>query len=177
MQVPVVLQPSAWWQHAIGAVQTERRDLLQQEAKPQLNATQQWHVRQQYVAAYRGVQTRQHRAAHWLGSKAWREENILQVWAFADIPYLPGDFVIHLIKGAALIYIQGQGLSTRLINTFVAWHFRQQCRVRRIMRHICSCCGFMPCLHRAQEPPKQTSFSLVQNAWYPAEHTGCCTHF
>ena len=156
MQVPVILHPSAWWQHAIGAVLSERRDLLQQEAKPQLSATHQWRVRQQYIAAYLGVQSRQRLAAHWLSSKAWRENNELKVWAFANIPILPGDMLIYLLKAAASVYMRGQGLFTRLANASVAWRFRQQCRVIRIMRHICCCYGFRPCLRCTHE---RTPFS------------------
>jgi hypothetical protein len=52
----VVLCPTAWWQHAIGAVLSERRDLLHQEVGRRLPARTLWRLRQQYTAAYLGVQ-------------------------------------------------------------------------------------------------------------------------
>ena len=52
----MVLRPTAWWQHAIGAVVSERRELLRQEAGRRLPAGKLWRLRQQYTAAYLGMQ-------------------------------------------------------------------------------------------------------------------------
>lgn len=150
VQVPVVLQPSAWWQHAIGAVLSERRDLLQQEAKPKLNAQEQWRVRQQYTAAYLGMQKERHSAAHRLGFKAWSGLDLLEVWAFADIPYLPGDLLIHLVKVAISIHKQGRCLLRVLLAAFVVRRFGQQCRVRRPLCHTCCRCDAMSHLYCLQ---------------------------
>ena len=144
LQVAVALHPSAWWQHAIGAVLSERRDLLQQEARPKLNANQLWHVRQQYIAAYLGMQTGQRFAPHRLGLKAWRGDDALKVWALADIPYLPGDLLIHLLKVAVLTYIQGQRLFRGLMATIVEWCSRHQYRVRHHASYS-SCHVALPC--------------------------------
>ena len=135
----MVLQPSAWWQHAIGSVLSERRDLLQQEAKPKQNAQQQWRVRQEYTAAYQGMQKAQQSAAHRLGLKAWSGLDVLKVWALADISYLPGDLLIYLVKVAVLLYNQGQCLFRGLLAAFVARRFGQQCRVRRTMCYTYYC--------------------------------------
>ena len=135
LQVPVVSRPSAWWQHAIGAVLSERRELLQQEARPKLSAHQQWHVRQQYIEAYLAQHRAQHFSAHRFGLTAWKGDDVLKVWALADIPYLPGDLFIHLLKVAVVINVQGQRLFEGLMASVVAHCSRQQWRVRHPASH------------------------------------------
>lgn len=79
LQVPVTLQPGAWWQHAIGAVASERRDLLRQEAGRRLPAAQRWRLQRQYAAAY----LKAHQSCGWqavhFGWKARRGLRALQV--------------------------------------------------------------------------------------------------
>ena len=158
----MVLQPSAWWQHATGAVLSERRDLLQQEAKPKLNAQEQWRVRQDYTAAYQKMQQAQQSAAHCLGLKAWSGLDLLKVWAFADIPYLPGDLLIHLLKVATFTYKQGECLLRGLLAAFAARRFGQQCRVSCSVCHTCRCCVSVPALENIQMSHNCTFISQRQ---------------
>jgi len=133
----VVLHPSAWWQHAIGAVLSERRDLLHQEPGPKLDAHQQWHFRQQYTAAYLGLQKSKGSALTPFGRELWRALDALKVWAVADIPYLPGDLWIQFLRLAGITLHQAQGLfrgqrlSKELGNIFQLRRMRRRCRVRR----------------------------------------------
>lgn len=132
----MVVHPSAWWQHAIGAVLSERRDLLHQEPGPKLDAHQQWHLRQQYTAAYLGLQKSTGSALTPFGREPWKALDALKVWAVADIPYLPGDLWIQFLRLAGITLFQaqglfkGQGLYKELGNIFELRRMRRQCRVR-----------------------------------------------
>ena len=132
----MVLHPSAWWQHAIGTVLSERRDLLHQESGPKLDANRQWHLRQQYTAAYLGLQKSKGSALSPFGWEPWRALDRLKVWAVADIPYLPGDLWIHFLRLIGITLYQSQGLfrgerlSEKLGNIFESRRMRQQCQVR-----------------------------------------------
>ena len=161
LQVPVILHPSAWWRHAIGAVLSERRDLLRQEAAPKLSATQQWRLQRQYIAAYSQLQMGQQSAAHRFGWKPWRELDMLKVWPVASIPYLPGDLLIHLLRMAGLAYIKGLRHFEGLMARPEAWRLKQRCKVRHIdaLKYLCDIAA--SCLEPAQGTCSHEAFYVA----------------
>ena len=79
LQVPVILQPHAWWQHAIGAVISERCDLLRLEGERKLPASTLWLLQRQYIAAYLKQQRLPGLAALLLGWTSWRKVKLIKV--------------------------------------------------------------------------------------------------
>ena len=78
--MPVILQPHAWWQHAIGAVTSERCDLLGLERGHRLPASTLWLLNRQYIAAYLEQQRAPGMAALLLGWTSWRKVKVVKVW-------------------------------------------------------------------------------------------------
>ena len=79
LQVPVILQPHAWWQHAIGAVKSERCDLLRLEAGHKLPASTLWVLQRQYIAAYLNQQRAPGLVPLLLGWTYWRKVKLMKV--------------------------------------------------------------------------------------------------
>ncbi len=79
LKVPVILQPHAWWQHAIGAVISERCDLLRLGAGHKLPASTLWVLQREYIAAYLNQQRAPGLAALLSGWTSWRKVILMKV--------------------------------------------------------------------------------------------------
>ena len=86
LQVPVILKPHAWWQHAIGAVLIERHDLLRLEAGRKLPASTLWLQRRQYIAAYLEQQKPPGLVTLLLGWISWTKRDVMKVFRHRSLP-------------------------------------------------------------------------------------------
>ena len=79
LQVPIIMQPHAWWQHAIEAVVRERCDLLRLETRRQLRASTLWVLQKQYIAAYLKQQRASGLAALLMRWTSWTKGHAMKV--------------------------------------------------------------------------------------------------